>query len=73
MKMKTKAYIINLRFDLWENQLWLVGEDNEIAENNWVEAKKSLDKIGDNCTNSNEFFKKAIEHFEEYGFVRVQK
>lgn len=73
MNVKMKTYIINLKFDTWENQLWLVGEDSEIAENNWASAKVSLENVGAACTNSNDFFKKAIEHFNEYGFKRVQK
>ncbi|MCH5323849.1 MAG: hypothetical protein J1E39_01425 [Eubacterium sp.] len=71
--MKTKTYIINLKYGIWENQLWLVGEDSPEWEKKWDDAKAGLDELADNSRGSGEFFTKAIEHFGSYGFTRIQK
>lgn len=71
--MKTKAYIINLKFGIWENQLWLVGEDSPECEKKWEDAKAALDDIAKVSRGSGEFFAKAIDHFDSYGFTRIQK
>lgn len=71
--MAKKAYIINITHGAWQNQLWFSGDDNDIAERKWVDAKKSLEEVGARCTSSNEFFSAAVKHFEDFGFVRVQK
>lgn len=71
--MAKKTYIINLQFGTWTNQLWFSGEDSEIAQNKWADAKRELERIGDSCSNSNEFFLKAVAHFESCGFTRIQK
>lgn len=71
-----KAYIINLTFNTWQNQLWFCPTDSS-SDNNFDEdfkkAEQSLETVGDDCKNSNEFFTKAVEHFESYGFSRIQK
>lgn len=71
--MAEKAYIINIAFGAWQNQVWFSGSEDELTENKWVEAKKKLGSIGERCTNPNEFFLATVKHFEEYGFTRVQK
>lgn len=71
--MAKKAYIITLCFGAWQNQLWFSGDDDELSEIRWVDAKKSLQSLGDCCSNANEFFLAAVKHFAEYGFTRIQK
>ncbi len=71
--MKSKTYIINLKFGIWENQLWLVGKDTPEDEQKWEEAKSKLDAVAQVSRGSGEFFTKAIEHFASYGFTRIQK
>lgn len=71
--MNTKAYIINLKFGIWENQLWLEAEDTAEKAEDWKAAQQGLDGIAKNCHNSGEYFSKAIEHFESHGFSRIQR
>lgn len=75
--MKKKAYIINLTFKTWQNQIWFCATDEnadeESTDADFEKAEKSLDAVGDICKNSNEFFNKAVEHFENCGFSRIQK
>mgnify|MGYP006968815161 CR=1 FL=1 len=43
-----KAYIINLKYGIWENQLWLEADDNEVMQEKWEIAKAKLtDVAGD--------------------------
>ena len=37
-----KAYIINLKYGIWENQLWLEADDNEVMQEKWEIAKAKL-------------------------------
>ncbi len=71
--MKTKAYIIDLKYGIWENQLWLKAENSPEYEELWERAKSELGTVAEKCRNSGEFFAKAIEHFRSYGFIRIQK
>lgn len=76
MEAEKKAYIINLTFGTWQNQLWFCGTENEDGENlddDFEKAKQTLEMVGNECSNSNEFFYKAVEHFKSYGFSRIQK
>lgn len=75
--MEKKAYIINLTFKTWQNQIWFCPTDEntdyDSLDVDFEKAEKSLDSVGNGCTSSNEFFNKAVEHFESYGFSRIQK
>lgn len=71
--MNTKPYIINLKFGIWENQLWLEGEDSPEGEKNWENAKSGLKAVAEGCLTSGEYFTKATEYFESCGFPRIQR
>lgn len=66
-------YTITLCFGSWQNLLCFSGENDELAEIRWADAKKELEDVGSRCTNSSQFFDEAVKHFEKYGFHRVQK
>lgn len=68
-----KAYIINLKYGIWENQLWLEADDNEVMQEKWEIAKAKLADVAMVCQSSGDYFNKAIEHFSQYGFSRIQK
>ena len=61
-----KAYIINLKYGIWENQLWLEADDNEAMQEKWEIAKAKLTDVATACQSSGDYFNKAIEHFQEY-------
>ena len=71
--MAKKLYAITLSFGPWQNQLCFSGEDDELAEIRWADAKKELEEVGSRCTGSSQFFDEAVKHFEKYGFSRIQK
>ncbi len=72
-KTKTRAYIVILKFGIWENQLWFEAEDSNEKNAAFETAKDTLDEVAANSTNASDFFAKAIAHFESYGFDRIQK
>ena len=68
-----KAYIINLKYGIWENQLWLEADDNEVMQEKWEIAKAKLTDVATACQRLGDYLNKAIEHFSQYGFSRIQK
>lgn len=72
--MLRDTYIINLAFDTWQNQVWFCDKlQDDRSDRRWADAKKSLEDVGERCSNASDFFHEAVKHFEEYGFVRIQK
>ena len=68
-----KGYSIRLRFGTMIKDLYFQIEDENGADAKWEEAAKGLESIGDSCTNGSEFFKKAIAHYANFGFWRIEK
>ena len=72
--MPRDTYIINLAFDAWQNQVWFCDTvQDDCSDRRWSDAKQTLEDIGEHCSNASDFFNEAVKHFEEYGFVRIQK
>lgn len=69
----TKPYIIGLKFGTWHSEVWFSGEDDEATAAKWNEAVAGLSEVGKNCANPNEFIVEACEHFEKFGFTRIQR
>ncbi len=69
----TKPYIIGLEFGTWNSEVWFSGEDSAETAEKWNEAVGSLKSVGDSCSNPNDFIVAACEHFEKYGFTRIQR
>jgi hypothetical protein len=72
-KNKIKAYIVKLKFGIWKREFWFEGEDSPRGNSQFNEALKGLTQIGDNCKESEDFFEKAINHFQGHGFTRIKK
>lgn len=69
----TKPYIIGLKFGTWHSEVWFSGEDNPQTAEKWNSAVSELSSVGERCANPNEFIGEACEHFEKYGFTRIQR
>lgn len=69
----TKSYIIGLKFGTWHSEVWFSGEDNDETAAKWKEAVDGLPEVGKECANPNEFIVEACEHFEKFGFTRIQR
>ena len=68
-----KPYIICLRFGTWRNELWFSAEDDEATASEWEKAVGELPEVSTRCVNSNDFMSAAVEHFEDRGFIRIQR
>ena len=68
-----KAYIINLKYGIWENQLWLEADDTPEMQKAWEKAKRGLSDLASSCQSPGDYFSKAVECFGSAGFVRIQK
>lgn len=69
----TKPYIIGLKFGTWNSEVWFAGEDNDETKAKWDNAVERLEEVGKSCANPNDFINEACEHFEKYGFTRIQR
>ena len=68
-----KAYIINLKYGIWENQLWLEADDTPEMQEKWEIAKAKLAHRATPSQSSRDYINKAIEQISQYGFTRIQK
>lgn len=68
-----KAYITNIKFNNWQNQLWFMGNDDEETNNKWIQAQKEVENLGESSKDPMEFQEKVIEHFRKCGFIRIKK
>jgi hypothetical protein len=66
-----KAYILNLNFGTWRNQVWFMGQEENGAS--FDKAKKTLPSVSADCASSNDYFNRACAHFESHGFLRIQE
>jgi len=68
-----KAYVVNLTFGTWKNQIWFMGGDADENSETFEKAKKTLPAASVDCISSSDFFHRACNHFESHGFLRIQK
>lgn len=68
-----KPYIICLQFGTWRNELWFTAADDESTARSWKKAVDKLPELSSECANSGEFMTRSVEHFEQYGFTRIQR
>lgn len=67
-----KAYILNMKYGITQWRVWFAGEDDLSTQKQWELAREQLEIVGDECQNSQEFFKRAIQLFESFGFVHIK-
>ena len=67
-----KAYILNLKFKGTYWRVWFMANSTTEMDNKWEKALKELNNICDSCLLSQEFYDKAIQHFQSYGFTLVR-
>lgn len=72
-KVKPRAYIVNFWFNSIKYRAWFMADDTKEKEEDLQKAMERLDDIKKTCSDGEEFFKKAIEHIQKYGFIRVKE
>lgn len=73
MAVEKKPYILILKYGMWQNEMWFIGEDSEETDRSWESAKRGLTLIGECTSSPQEFSRQVIAHFEGYGFSRILK
>lgn len=68
-----KEYILNIKFENWQNQLWFMNEDTIEVKEKWNNELKEIDILKNESNEPIEFQNKIIEYFKKLGFIRIQK
>lgn len=68
-----KMYILPLKWGTWRKRLYFGGKADEQTEVLFKESFRGLGELGDNATNAQDFFAKAIEHYKKAGFYHVKR
>lgn len=69
----SKAYILNIHYDNWSNQLWFENEDSIEVQNAFNEAIKHMENLKNESEDCYDYQNKVIEYLKTLGFQRVQK
>lgn len=68
-----KEYILNIKFENWQNQLYFMSEDTIEFKEKWNNALKEIDLLRNESNEPIEFQNKVIEYLKKLGFIRIQK
>lgn len=68
-----KEYILNIKFENWQNQLWFMNEDTEEVREKWNNSFEELETIKKECKEPMEYQSKVINYLRTLGFLRIQK
>lgn len=68
-----KEYILNIKFETWQNQLWFIGEDTSETEEKWKKAINNIKVLEKSSEDEISFQSNVIEYFKKLGFIRIQK
>lgn len=67
-----KEYILNIKFENWQNQLWFMNKDTEEVRKKWQESFEVLEIMKKECKEPLEYQSKVIDYLRTLGFLRVQ-
>lgn len=68
-----KEYIINIKFENWQNQLWFMNEDTEEVRKKWENSFEELEIMKKDCKEPLEYQGKVIDYLKSLGFLRIQR
>ena len=68
-----EAYILNIKFENWQNQLWFMNENTTEVKEKWEEALKQIDSLRDSSDDAMSFQNNVIDYLKKLGFIRIQK
>lgn len=67
-----KEYILNIKFENWQNQLWFMNEDSEETREKWYNSFEELETMKKACKDPLEYQSKVIDYLRALGFLRIQ-
>ncbi|MBQ6992253.1 MAG: hypothetical protein IJN50_05035 [Clostridia bacterium] len=68
-----EAYILNIKFKNWQNQLWFINENSSEVKERWKEALKEIESLRNLSDDAMEYQNNVIEYLKKLGFARIQK
>lgn len=68
-----EAYILNIKFENWQNELWFMNENTIEVKEKWQEAIKEIDSLRDSSDDAMSFQNNVIDYLKKLGFIRIQK
>ncbi len=68
-----KEYILNIKFESWQNQLWFMNKDTEEVRKKWQESFEVLEKMKKECKEPMEYQDRVTDYLKKLGFLRIQK
>lgn len=68
-----KEYILNIKFETWQNQLEFMNLDDSETEKRWQKAIKEIDLLKASYKDAMKFQFGIIEYLRNLGFIRIQR
>lgn len=68
-----KEYILNIKFENWQNQLWFMNEDTAETREKWKNSFNKLELMKKECKEPIEYQNKVIDYLKSLGFLRVPR
>ena len=68
-----EEYILNIKFENWQNQLWFMNKNTPEVKEKWQKALKEIDSLRDTSDDAMTFQNNVIEYLKKLGFIRIQK
>ena len=68
-----EEYILNIKFENWQNQLWFMNKNTPEVKEKWQKALKEIDALRDLSNNAMSYQNNVIEYLKKIGFARIQK
>ena len=60
-----ESYILNIKFENWQNQLWFMNENTPEVKGKWKEALKKIDSLRDSSDDAMSFQNKVIDYLKK--------
>ena len=68
-----EEYILNIKFENWQNQLWFMNKNTPEVKEKWQKALKEIDSLRYTSDDAMAFQNNVIEYLKKLGFIRIQK
>ena len=68
-----EEYILNIKFENWQNQLWFMNKNTPEVKEKWQKALKEIDSLRDTSDDAMAFQNNVIEYLKKLGFIIIQK
>ncbi len=68
-----ESYILSIKFENWQNELWFMNENTPKVKEKWKKALKQIDSLKESSDDAISFQNNVIDYLKKLGFIRIQK